>query len=411
MTVEPGQGRSGGSREGATRSREGDRAAASDVGTSEELQAQLKGLREELRACKKQLKQQHSGKSAAAAASGAEPWRALATEHGSDLFFHLDKDGKVLQLGAAAALFTGAASEDAAGRPFADLLQDKDRDRWTAYLSAARNGNQAPLPVTFAGNGVAAEVRCLPIGEGSGAALEWVGLARRKGGGQSEEAKLAAGLAHELNQPLTAIGTTARACARLMQTDQADEVEVAEAIDQIARQAERGIEIVRRLRDLATQGRRHRARTDLNELVRESAQLLAADLKHTRVRLRLDLDPELPVVTADAIQIGQVIVNLLRNACDALLETAVTQRAITVTTTHDERSVTITVSDRGPGLALAITGRLFEPLVSTKPQGMGMGLALSRHIIQSHGGVIIARNNPDRGACVSFTLPLPPEKP
>lgn len=408
MTVEPGQGRSGSPREGTTRAREGERGAASDSGASEDAQSQLKALREELRACKKQLKQQ-AGKSADGD-GGAERLQELATEHGSDLYFRLDKDGKVLSLGAAAGPFLGVAAESADGRPFADFLQEKDRARWQAYLGAAHESGSAALTVTLAGNDLAAEIRCLPMGAG-GAATGWVGMARRKGGGQSEEARLAAGLAHELNQPLTAIGTTARACARLMQNEQVDEVEVAEAIDQIARQAERGIEIVRRLRDLATQGRRHRARTDVNELIREAAQLLAADLKHTRVRLRLDLDPALPTVMADAIQIGQVLVNLLRNSCDALLETAVTQRAITVTTSHDARSVTITISDRGPGLSLAVVGRLFEPLVSTKPQGMGMGLALSRHIIQSHGGVIVARNNPDRGACVSFTLPSSPEKP
>ena len=344
----------------------------------------------------------------AAVAAGLWP---LLDEHGSDIIFRISSDGKLISLSGAAKRALGPDVDRAIGRPFLDLLHDPDPERWRTFLD---KGGGPPLRAVLAppsGRRATYDLFCRPAPAGDPAG--WVGLARRVTGADEPpaEARLAAGLAHELNQPLTAIGTTARAGARLLRAGDAETDELTDAFDQIARQADRAAEIIRRMRDLMTREKRHRARADLNQLAREAVRLFAPDLKANKIKARLDLDPKLPTVVVDEVQMSQVLVNLVRNALEALTQAPVSQRVLTVTTRREKQAVTVAVSDRGPGLSVDVVNRLFEPFVTTKPQGMGVGLALSRTFVEAHGGQVHARPNPDRGITFTVTLPLTPEHP
>jgi C4-dicarboxylate-specific signal transduction histidine kinase len=250
---------------------------------------------------------------------------------------------------------------------------------------------------------------CLPMRGDGDAVSGWVGLGRRVEA--AAQTPLAAGLADELSQPLTAVGTTARAVSRLLKAGEAEQSELLEAFEQIDRQVVRASEIIRRLRDLLSVGQRHRSRTQLHVLIREVVDTLAAEFKAARIRVRLQTSKKQPAVAIDDVQISLVVQNLLRNALEAMQQGPVSGRILTIATQNNREQVQISISDRGPNVNPALTRRLFEPFFSTKPQGLGMGLALSRTIIQAHGGELSAEANPDRGMTFTFSLPLSQETP
>ncbi|HXG08430.1 MAG TPA: PAS domain S-box protein [Gemmataceae bacterium] len=219
--------------------------------------------------------------------------------------------------------------------------------------------------------------------------------------------ELASGLAHELNQPLTAIATYTRAAVRLLRAGTGDPGQLLQALEQAARQAERAGEVVHRLRRFVARAEPHRSLLDLNELVREALLLSEYDLRDGGVHVQLDLREPLPPVEGDRIQLEQVILNLIRNAVEAMADTPPGQRNLTIITgPTGQGTVEVAVCDAGCGLTVEMVQRLFQPFQTTKPQGMGLGLAISRSIIQAHGGWMWARPNPERGATFSFALPI-----
>jgi two-component system sensor kinase FixL len=216
----------------------------------------------------------------------------------------------------------------------------------------------------------------------------------------NEMGVLAAALAHEINQPLTAASTFAEAALRLLPDSPARE-----AMQEAAEQAVHAGAIVHRLRDFlaASGGERHPA--DLNEIVREAVSLALADARERRIALRLDLAPNLPAVMVDRVQIAQVVVNLVRNAVEAIGDAS--RRELTVATRRLAPGfVEISVSDTGSGIEPEIATRLFTPFVTTKPGGMGVGLAISRGIVEEHGGRLLGAPNPDGGSVFRVTLPM-----
>jgi len=218
--------------------------------------------------------------------------------------------------------------------------------------------------------------------------------------------EMASALAHELNQPLTAIFNYTRACLRMMRSGTEDRAEVLHAIEQTAVQAERAAEVIRQLRRSIARREPHRAAVNLNDLVGEAASLDETELKSNSIRLRLDLALELPSVQADRIQIEQVILNLMRNAIEAMASTEAAARELTIRTTAlAGATVEIAVSDTGCGLRPHVVEHLFEPFNTSKPGGMGLGLAISRSIIVKHGGQLRVEPNADQGTKFCFTLP------
>jgi two-component system sensor kinase FixL len=219
--------------------------------------------------------------------------------------------------------------------------------------------------------------------------------------------EMAAGLSHEINQPLTAIATYAQACQRLLGADETPvSAELREALSQIGRQALRAGEVIRRLRSMVRNREFRRETIDCNELIRDLAALAVTDARAADVRLTLDLASGLPPVTGDPIQLQQVLLNLVRNAIDALAESESAQREIVVRTSLSAGSdLEIAVIDRGPGVPADVALKLFSPFFTTKPQGTGLGLAISSTIVRTHGGRLGYRANPGGGACFYFTLP------
>jgi two-component system sensor kinase FixL len=219
--------------------------------------------------------------------------------------------------------------------------------------------------------------------------------------------ELAASLAHELNQPLTGALANARAALRLLEATPPDLVEVRSTLSDIVDDNKRAAEVIRRLRGLLRKGEVQLSVLDLNGLIRDVAKLLSSDAIIRSIAVRLELDPNPLFVSGDAVQLQQVVLNLLLNAMEAMAECPADGRMISVRTESTEaETVHVSVQDAGPGLGEGTQDLIFEPFYTTKPSGVGMGLAISKSIIEAHGGRIWATDNATAGATFHFWLPL-----
>jgi two-component system sensor kinase FixL len=225
--------------------------------------------------------------------------------------------------------------------------------------------------------------------------------------------EMAAGISHELNQPLAAIANYAQACVRLLRVPAADIPEVSGALEQISGQALRAGEIIRRIRSLVRNEDVRREAQDINELIRDVHGLLASDARVHDGRLALDLTTPLPKVTVDGVQIQQVLMNLVHNAFEAqgAEHDGAPFEVRIATRPTDGGDVEVSVNDLGPGLAGEMEQKIFEPFFTTKPTGTGLGLAISRSIIKAHDARLSYRANEPRGACFYFVLPAYQETP
>lgn len=221
--------------------------------------------------------------------------------------------------------------------------------------------------------------------------------------------ELASGLAHELNQPLSALVNYTQGCLRRMQRGDWKPQPLIDAMKQAADQAERAARIIRRLRQFMRKRGPQFAPTRLHDLVEDSVALMSHDLQQDQVQLRVECPPDLPEVHCDAIQIEQVILNLMRNAVEAMKSVAQGQRRLTVRLRRaGDAAVELEVADTGPGVADGQRQRLFEPFFTTKAEGMGLGLSISQSIIESHGGRLRASTGRGGGMAFVLTLPLCP---
>ncbi len=221
----------------------------------------------------------------------------------------------------------------------------------------------------------------------------------------SSMGELASALAHELNQPLASILSYAQACLRLLRSGNVDAGELQAALGRVERNTERAGEIIRQLRDFVRKGEPQRTPVSVNYLVREIYRLMRPEVRQQQIALALDLAEDLDPVAVDSIQIQQVILNLIRNGIDAVNASRDEGREISIRTYRNGAGVEIAVSDTGAGIAPEVAERLFEPFVTTKPQGMGIGLSISRSIIDAHGGRLWATPNPERGTTFHVFLP------
>lgn len=218
--------------------------------------------------------------------------------------------------------------------------------------------------------------------------------------------EMAAGIAHELNQPLTAIANYAQACDRLLGRPGASLDDIRTALREITTQAVRAGDILRRLRSLAQPQSMRRERADLNATVAEIRDLILADGRVHRAQVRFDLAPSLPAVSIDVVQIQHVVLNLARNGLEAPAEQGSPARELTVRTgLAPDGDAEISVLDNGPGLSPQALERIFDPFFSTKPEGTGLGLAISNTVVRAHGGTLTHRANTPMGACFSIRLP------
>jgi PAS domain S-box-containing protein len=219
--------------------------------------------------------------------------------------------------------------------------------------------------------------------------------------------ELSQNIAHEVNQPLAAIVVNAEAALRLLEEPELDIEEVREALGDIVSDQKRASEVVQRIRALVKKDRPVHTLVDLNELARDAVKVVQGDAAIRNARITLDLNAGLTPVWGDQVQLQQVLINLLVNALDALDCDASAPRLITVKTgCASAGGATLSVSDTGVGIDTETAGRLFEPFFTTKTQGMGLGLSISRSIVEAHGGTIGAAANGDGGATFHVSLPV-----
>ncbi len=222
----------------------------------------------------------------------------------------------------------------------------------------------------------------------------------------SELGEMTAGIAHEINQPLTAISTYANACHRMLTNEQIDATELLNTLHLITDQAQRAGEVVRRLRTFTKKRLGQRQLLEINTIIDATIRLVEADIRARNFNLRKSLTPALPKVFADNIQIQQVVLNLIRNAMDAMESVPSRENIITIETKlGEDNCVRVSVSDQGIGLTEDIAEKIFDSFFTTKVTGTGIGLSISRSIITAHGGILNYSPNQEDGVTFYFTLP------
>jgi len=217
--------------------------------------------------------------------------------------------------------------------------------------------------------------------------------------------EVVASLAHEVNQPLFAIVSNARAAGTLLSRNEPDLAEIGAALDDIVQDANRASAIIARVRAFLQRKPTEHLPLDLNAVVETVRIFLGPELARRRVKLEVVLAGGLPAVLGDAVQLQQVLVNLLMNGIEAMERVAPAERRLRVRTSADREGVHLEVADAGPGLDPEIRSRLFEPFFTTKPSGLGMGLAICRSIVQAHGGHIRVAPRPGPGTTIQIQLP------
>lgn len=325
--------------------------------------------------------------------------------------------------------FTGLSPSEVLGWKWQTVLHPDDRpgfiDDWHTAL---RDG--LPLESEVRVRRVDGQycwffVRNVPLRDAVGSVVKWYGsgieIEDRKRG-EEERARLreleadlahlnrvsmmgelAASLAHEIKQPIAAAVTNAQVCGRWLRRDIPDIAKASEAASRIANDLIRAGEIIERVRSLYRGDTAQREPVDVNEIIREMIVLLRDAANRNSISIRTDLDAGLPRISADRVQLQQVLMNLMLNGIDAMKETR--GDLIVSSRSTDDAQVLIAVSDSGCGLPADQSERLFTAFFTTKPQGTGMGLSISRKIVESHGGRLWASSNTGNGATFQFTLP------
>lgn len=218
--------------------------------------------------------------------------------------------------------------------------------------------------------------------------------------------ELGASIAHEVSQPITAIAANGNAALRWLSASPPDQEEVRHAIDRIVKDADRAGEVIGRVRRLVARASPSRDRIDIVEAITEALALIRNEIRKNHILLRTELASDLPSVTGDRIQLQQVVLNFVINAIEAMGDVDLELRELLVSAAADGKRITVSVRDSGVGVPPADLDRIFEAFYTTKPAGTGMGLAISRSIVEAHGGTVYAAPNFPHGAVFGFTLPL-----
>jgi signal transduction histidine kinase len=217
--------------------------------------------------------------------------------------------------------------------------------------------------------------------------------------------ELAASIAHEVNQPLAAIVANGNACLRWLRRAEPDLDEAQTAVERIVRDGRRAGDIISRIRALSKQTSTEKESLDVNGIIQEVVALVQAEVRRNRVALRTELADDLPRVLGDRVQLQQVLLNLMMNGIEAMRRVEDRPRELVIRTQKgDESQVSVAVQDSGMGLESANMDRIFDAFYTTKREGMGMGLSISRSIVENHGGRLRAAANKGPGATFEFTL-------
>jgi two-component system sensor kinase FixL len=345
-----------------------------------------------------------------------------------DAMVVIDEAGIIRSFSAAAERLFGWSAEEAIGRNVSELMPEPYRSAHDGYVARyLRTGERKIIGI---GRVVVGERRDgstfpmeLSVGEMQGGAHKaFTGFVRDLTDRETTERRLqdlqselvhvsrltamgemASALAHELNQPLSAIANYLKGSERLLDVDPPDREKIRRALSNATDQALRAGEIIRRLRNFVAKGEADRRIENLSKLLEEAGALAMIGAKERGVRLRFDVHRDLNLVLADKVQVQQVVLNLMRNAIDAMEGAPRRELTVSARPAPDEMTE-ISVADTGSGIAPEVAERLFQPFVSSKAQGMGVGLSISRTIVEAHGGRIWVESNPGGGTVFRFTL-------
>ena len=348
-----------------------------------------------------------------------------------DAMVVIDDRGLILSFSAAAQKTFGYSEQELVGRNVSLLMPSPDREHHDAYIERyLRTGERRIIGIGRLVTGLRKDGSTFPMELSVGEAVTdgqrlFTGFVRDLTEVHRTEARvqelqselihvsrlsamgtMASTLAHELNQPLTAIANYAEAAAPVIDSDSPeDKALLKEVFDDMSAQAMRAGAIVRRLREFIARGEVEKRVEDLPALVREAAGLALIGAAERGVSPQFELDPRATLVLADRVQIQQVLINLIRNAIEAMDKSEL-KKIVVATSLEDEETVRVSVTDSGPGIAEEVAGQLFDPFASTKSSGMGLGLSICRTIVESHGGRIAAGPAPGgAGTQFHFTLP------
>jgi PAS domain S-box-containing protein len=328
--------------------------------------------------------------------------------------------------------FTGFSLDRALGWGWADALHPEDRARldetWRAAIESGDAMETEARMRSADGQYRWLLFRAVPLRDRSGKIVKWYGKSTdvedRKRAEQERErlrqleadlahinrvsmmGELAASVAHEVNQPLSGIVSNGSACIRLLAGNSPNVEEALEALRDIVRDGKRAGEVIARIRALTKRAEMPKAQLDLNATIKEVLLLVGDEAKKNGIAVRTQFADDLSPVFGDRVQMQQVLLNLLINAMEAMNSVSGRARELVIRTRNlDGGSVHITVVDSGIGLDASTMSRIFEPFYTTKASGMGMGLSISRSIVQSHGGRLWATPNEGSGTTFHFVLP------
>jgi PAS domain S-box-containing protein len=365
-----------------------------------------------------------------------EAQHALILDSVAEGIYGVDTQGNSTFVNRAMQEITGWRAEDIIGRNQHQVLHHTRAD------GSAHPGQECPVYQTFSdsrpryveddifwckdGHSIPVEYSSNPIrdenGEVTGAVVVFRDITERKKAAEEERQRqielahvarlstmgeMASGIAHELNQPLSAISNYTRGSIRMLQSDtEGLREQIIEVMERVASQAERAGEIIRQLRRFIRKEEPERKSVDLNRLIRELVAFLQPELRKAQVQLRLQLSEGLPQLWAHDIQLEQVLLNLTRNAIEAMQDIPVRERSLLIRTSYHEGRVELVVEDSGHGIDEALREKIFEPFVTTKEQGMGLGLSISRGIIEAHDGRLSLEQASGGGTRLRIVLPL-----
>lgn len=337
-------------------------------------------------------------------------------------------DGTVLEINPAGLRLVDAERpEDIIGKKIYTVVTQEYQDIYRDCMRRVFEGEAVVYEfksVTLKGRTAWMETHAVPLRDARGAVYALLGITRditehkwaeEQGRRHQTElarvarlstmGEMATGLAHELNQPLSAIANFARGCLRRLRSGDMTPAELIEPLEEVCEQAERAGEIMRHVRDFVRKSEPRMTAVDLNQVVRGVAKFTEHEARQHETVVTLQLAPQQPRVWADAIMVEQVICNLVRNAMEAMAEARTSRREILVRTVpQGERAVEVEVIDTGPGIDGAVIDQVFDQFYTTKHDGVGMGLSISRSIVESHGGSIRAESRMGGGATFRFTL-------
>ncbi len=367
-------------------------------------------------------------------ADATPEWQALL-DAAVDAIIVIDHAGRIETFNAAAEVIFGFSAEDVLGKNVSLLMPEPYRSQHDDYIrNYLESGDAKIIGIGRDVQGKRRSGTTFPIGLSvgeipTGSQPKFVGIIQditeRK---RSEEevhqirerlsqfgrlstlGEMAAGLAHELNQPLAAIATYTQACQRLIESGKSDDDEILAALKKCDVQARRAGDVIRRLRHFVQKRELGRQEVSCKKLIHDLAVLAEVDARNNRIPLTIDVDEGLPNVVVDVVQIQQVILNLIRNGIDAMSTMDQKDKGISVSVTMLKNGeIEIAVTDHGDGISEEAEKKIFQAFFTTKPTGLGLGLAICQSIVTSHGGVLSFASNPSGGTTFRFSLPVTSE--